>query len=250
LPSIKETARPSQPATAFINGHTLTPSVRHSSPAQVSPPILFADDIALSPATSLGQTEAELLGKSTPERDSNLSEKLWNRAYNTLEKEEAKLVKAYVRALVEVLVSEASKDSHVKQSKDIVSTMLDEPRGHMAMIINRIKEATSLKASKDPAEREKLEADVSAKLENPAKRQEFMEMLVENGKAKVSKALKVSETIGNVAGTILSIKPAVDIVLQIPQAAPAALPWAGICVGLEVSNGASLSCSQNPLIFY
>lgn len=100
--------------------------------------------------------------------------------------------------------------------------------------------ASAAGISDNSTELEKLRADISAKLKDRTRRQMFMKMLVENGKAKVAKAQMISETLGNITGTILSIKPAVDVVLQIPQVAPAALPWAGICVGLEVSNNPPL----------
>lgn len=136
--------------------------------------------------------------------------------------------------LVNVLVDEASEDPHAKQNEAVIREILDESNGNIAVTRRRPDDATAINTNNNPAELEKLKADISAKLQDPNKRQRFMGMLVENGKARISKAEKISERIGNVAGTILSIKPVVDIVLQIPQAAPAALPWAGICVGLEV----------------
>ncbi|KAI0388306.1 hypothetical protein F5Y17DRAFT_453334 [Xylariaceae sp. FL0594] len=47
--------------------------------------------------------------------------------------------------------------------------------------------------------------------------------------------------VGEVADFVLSAKALVDLVLQsVPQAAPAALPWAGVCLGLQVSSTLSI----------
>ncbi len=74
-------------------------------------------------------------------------------------------------------------------------------------------------------------------LKDPRKRQRLMEKLIEDGREKVAKASKVTKGIGDFAGAILSVKPMVDAAIQnIPYAAPAALPWAGVCAGLQASH--------------
>lgn len=76
--------------------------------------------------------------------------------------------------------------------------------------------------------------DLSAELEDPIQRQIHMRELVEKGQAKISTPSKITKGVGDVAQFILSAKPIIDAAIQnIPQAA---LPWAGVCVGLQVSR--------------
>jgi hypothetical protein len=76
--------------------------------------------------------------------------------------------------------------------------------------------------------------DISAELEDPARRQKYMEDLVKKGQSKVATASKITKGVGDVAQFVLSAKGMIDAAIQnIPQAA---LPWAGVCVGLQVGN--------------
>jgi hypothetical protein len=78
--------------------------------------------------------------------------------------------------------------------------------------------------------------DENAHLENPAQRQQLMTKLVEQGRSKVSRTNKVVTRIADFSDAILSLKPLADLIMSVPHAAPAALPWAGVCVGLQVSR--------------
>ncbi|KAK4245655.1 vegetative incompatibility protein HET-E-1 [Corynascus novoguineensis] len=74
--------------------------------------------------------------------------------------------------------------------------------------------------------------DLSAELKNPIQRQMYMRELVEKGQAKISTPSKITQGVGDVAQFILSAKPIIDAAIHnIPQAA---LPWAGVCVGLQI----------------
>lgn len=126
---------------------------------------------------------------STEQQTPDLSERLWNAAYDSVERDDADLVESYVKTLGTVLGADVS----VTPSTDI------------------------------PAE-----------LHDPRKRQMHMKKLVEEGQAKISRASKVTTRLGEVADTILSVKRIVDVAVQCePQAA---LPWAGVCAGLQVSS--------------
>lgn len=75
---------------------------------------------------------------------------------------------------------------------------------------------------------------VSTELNDPSKRQTHMKRLLEEGRAKVSTLSKIMKGVGDVAEFILSAERMIDLAIQnIPQAA---LPWAGVCIGLQVSS--------------
>lgn len=85
-------------------------------------------------------------------------------------------------------------------------------------------------------------ADARAKLEDPTTRQKHIRELVKKGQKKISKASRITTGVGDVADFVLSTKEMVDLVLKsVPQAALAALPWAGVCLGLQVSNRPSIA---------
>ncbi|KAL2194361.1 hypothetical protein P885DRAFT_71427 [Corynascus similis CBS 632.67] len=76
------------------------------------------------------------------------------------------------------------------------------------------------------------DTNISAEFHDPAKRQIHMKRLVEEGQAKISRASKITSGVGDIAGFVLSVKEIIDLAVQsVPQAA---LPWAGVCVGLQI----------------
>ncbi|OJJ47397.1 hypothetical protein ASPZODRAFT_166592 [Penicilliopsis zonata CBS 506.65] len=85
-----------------------------------------------------------------------------------------------------------------------------------------------------------------ADLHDRNKRQEYMQRLVKEGQSKVSRASKICQRIGTFADAILAIKPIGDAaVTGIPQAAPAALPWAGVCLGLQMLSNPAKAARSN-----
>jgi hypothetical protein len=74
--------------------------------------------------------------------------------------------------------------------------------------------------------------DLSTILKDPSQRQAHMRKLVEDGQAKFSTLSKITQGVGDAVQFVLSAKAMIDLAIQnIPQAA---LPWAGVCIGLQV----------------
>ncbi|GAO15542.1 hypothetical protein UVI_02020480 [Ustilaginoidea virens] len=79
-----------------------------------------------------------------------------------------------------------------------------------------------------------------AELKDPVKRQAHMRELVKKGREKFAGDSKTAQTVGDVASFILQARGIIDVAIKnVPQAA---LPWAGVCVGLQIlTNPARVS---------
>lgn len=140
----------------------------------------------------------------------NLHQKLWNDAYDSLEKDEdtAQFVGPYMETLAEVLDEERASDTFPPRASNGSAKI----EGRKA---NKVSDGST---------------DISARLKDRTRRQEHMKKLVNDGKERVARASRITNTVGELT------KPMVDLVMTIPHAAPAALPWAGFCVALQVSK--------------
>jgi hypothetical protein len=241
------TKNPLLPASAVQE--TSKASSSHVAQAQDPPLVLLVTD-AQAGADPRGK-EPQPAIESEVQQDSNLSQKLWNDAYDFLEEDmdTAELVEAYRNTLAEVLVDEKLKDLKAKKATDTstarASDVPPELKNLKAKILGELKDPKAKKATDTSAtrasdvstEHEDLRAYISDELKDRTKRQMYMKMLVEKGKTRIAKASKITTAVGDFAQAILSVKPVIDSVIQYtPQAAPTALPWAGVCVGLQVSS--------------
>ncbi|KAK5635838.1 hypothetical protein RRF57_011550 [Xylaria bambusicola] len=83
-------------------------------------------------------------------------------------------------------------------------------------------------------------------MNNLLERPEYMRELVKRGKERVEKASKIATKVSSVANFILSSRGIIDFTLKaVPQAAPAALPWAGVCLGLEMLQNPGQQTNSN-----
>ncbi|KAH0599986.1 hypothetical protein MHUMG1_02777 [Metarhizium humberi] len=196
-----------------FSGHHLKQAGAATAPAEPEP---TSHEIQASLTALETKMSAEVTTQSF-----NLSQNLWNQAFDQLAKDEESLVEAYLKILAKLLLDNTLEDVTAKESKEYLTQLLGRH------------EVSKRGDSSVPRLSQAAVKNLKAELGDHTQRQKFMTMLVEDGKAKALKSQKIAETLGNVAGTLLSVKPIVDAVLQIPQTAPAALPWAGICVGLN-----------------
>ena len=194
-------------------------SFQHVAPPQVSsstPSVTSTDERGLTDRPETEEPRAAI--ESKDQQSLGLSKRLWDDAFDSLETEESELVESYRKILVEVLLEEKLK---VIKTKEVTRTPI-------------------VKSSDVSDELKELRDEISAELKDRGKRQVHMEKLLLEGRAKIAKASKITRGISEFAEAVLMVKPMADFIIQnTPQAAPAALPWAGVCFGLQVRRALS-----------
>ncbi|KAK4075235.1 hypothetical protein Purlil1_12725 [Purpureocillium lilacinum] len=84
---------------------------------------------------------------------------------------------------------------------------------------------------------------VAALLDDSDTRQRVMKKFVKAGQAKIATSSRLTKGVGNVAEFIHKIKPIVDTAIgNLPQAA---LPWVGVCVGLQILLNPAKATNSN-----
>jgi len=92
---------------------------------------------------------------------------------------------------------------------------------------------TNLRAERAPDTPASEIDDISTELEDPVKRQTYLRELVQEGQKNIATTSKIAEGVVNVIEYIDQAKKMISVAIgNIPQAA---LPWAGVCLGLQVS---------------
>ena len=182
--------------------------VQHQDAQRTSRPVQQASPVAAASEAQKVERGPVAEGEKTRKIDRSLE--LWNDAYDQLEVEEetVKTASAYRETLAELLTND-----------EITSGPSTTATG------TRI----------DRASRNVIKAKILEGLTDRSRRQEMLARFVKDGQEK-AKTSKFVDRVGRIADTILQAKPAVDVVLHVPHAAPAALPWAGVCVCLKVSS--------------
>jgi hypothetical protein len=208
-----------------------------------------ASQVAPPTAADAGVKELQRVTESESLQDLNLSQKLWDDAYDSIEKDAEKLVIDYRIILAKVLVDKKLQGLKAEKGVDVSAiadgSLKTEYKAFEAKILAELKVSNGQRATGSSGTgasnilmwRKSLEAEIFDELEDRTKRQMHMETLVESGKNKFDKASKVTKAVGGFSKAVLSFKPIVDPVVNgIPPAAPAALPWAGVCFGLQASK--------------
>ncbi|KAH1598871.1 hypothetical protein KXX44_005394 [Aspergillus fumigatus] len=110
---------------------------------------------------------------------------------------------------------------------------LEEDRATAKLVKSYLKTLTTVLEDENGSSVSASEDDeLAAQLQSPTTRQEYLKKLVSDGQKKIETSSKIKMAVGDVAQFILSAKGMIDLAVQsIPQAA---LPWAGVCIGLQI----------------
>jgi hypothetical protein len=111
---------------------------------------------------------------------------------------------------------------------------LEEDKDTADLVRSYLKTLTVVLSAEKASDVLAPEADnLAAQVESPIRRQEYLKKLVDEGRKRIETSSKIKMAVGDIAQFILSAKGMIDLAIQnIPQAA---LPWAGVCIGLQVS---------------
>ncbi|RHZ69153.1 hypothetical protein CDV55_102618 [Aspergillus turcosus] len=110
---------------------------------------------------------------------------------------------------------------------------LEQDKDTADLVQSYLKTLTAvLQAEKTSSVATSEDDELAAQVESPTTRQDYMKKLVAHGQKKIETSSKIKMAVGDVAQFILSAKGMIDLAIQnIPQAA---LPWAGVCIGLQI----------------
>ncbi|GFF78041.1 vegetative incompatibility protein HET-E-1 [Aspergillus lentulus] len=110
---------------------------------------------------------------------------------------------------------------------------LEEDKDTADLVKSYMKTLTAiLKAEKSSGDSAPDDDELAVQEQSPTTRQEYLKRLVNDGQKKIETSSKIKMAVGDVAQFILSAKGMIDLAIQnIPQAA---LPWAGVCIGLQI----------------
>ncbi|KAF4629030.1 hypothetical protein G7Y89_g9119 [Cudoniella acicularis] len=85
--------------------------------------------------------------------------------------------------------------------------------------------------------------DISADLKDPIRRQTYLQDLVKKGQKNIDTTSKIAEGVDNVIEYIDKAKDMISVAIgNIPQAA---LPWAGVCLGLQILSNPGKATRSN-----
>ncbi|KAG6013191.1 hypothetical protein E4U54_006993 [Claviceps lovelessii] len=116
-----------------------------------------------------------------------------------------------------------------------------EDAGATAGIVRTYAKTLTLAIAGDDGQKpDKETSNIAIDLKDPIKRQAHMRDLVKKGREKFANDSKMAQAVGDVASFVLQARGVIDVAIKnVPQAA---LPWAGVCVALQIlTNPAKVS---------